>query len=48
MKRVAINIDDDLYDFIIDHELLVMDLPEIERAIKHGIVLPEEHENEPK
>ena len=41
--KVVIDIDNDLYNFVVDKKLMVMDLPEVEQAIKHGTVLPEEH-----
>lgn len=41
--KVVIDIDNDLYNFVVDKKLMVMDLPEIEQAIRHGTVLPKGH-----
>lgn len=41
--KLVVDIDDELYNFIMEHKLLVMDLKEIEKAIKNGIPLPKGH-----
>ena len=41
--KVVIDIPEDLYEFVLHKKLMVMDLQEIENAIKNGTVLPKGH-----
>lgn len=43
--KVVIELDDELYSFIKEKKLMVMDIGEVCNAIKYGIVLPKGHGN---